>query len=99
MDLVVNEDFNEKRTKQDRDRFLFYRYYLEIEPIESVRRERYVESVGRLLERLWQSGGKAVAAVTSRANFQERAGTRPRRERGTETAMEPTEIPRRQNGR
>ncbi len=62
VDLVVNEDFDEKRTKQNGDQFLFYRYYLDVEPTESVRRERYVESVGKLLERLWQSGCKAVAA-------------------------------------
>ncbi len=62
VDLFVNEDFDEKRRLQNGDQFLFYRYYLDVEPSESARRERYVESVGKLLERLWQSGYKAVAA-------------------------------------
>src|SRR5438067_4581521 len=52
-DLVVNEDFDEVRRSQKQDQFLFYRYYLDIEPTENATRVRYVESVGNLLEGLW----------------------------------------------
>jgi hypothetical protein len=62
VDLVVNEDFDETKRMQGEDQFLFYRYYLDIEPTEDVPRERYVESVGNLLEGLWRLGCKAVAA-------------------------------------
>ena len=62
VDLVVNEDFDETKRMQGEDQFLFYRYYLDIEPNEDVPRERYVESVGNLLEGLWRSVCKAVAA-------------------------------------
>jgi hypothetical protein len=60
--LDVNDDFDETRRLQGEDQFLFYRYYLDIEPTENVPRERYVASVGVLLDGLWQSGCKAVAA-------------------------------------
>ncbi len=62
VDLVVNEDFDESRRSQGEDQFLFYRYYLDIEPTENAPRERYVKSVGSLLEGLWRSAHKAVAA-------------------------------------
>jgi hypothetical protein len=61
-DLVVNEDFDETRRAQGEDQFLFYRYYLDIVPMENARRERYVASVGGLLEGFWKLGYKAVAA-------------------------------------
>lgn len=62
IDLVVNEDFDEAKRLSKENQFLFYRYYLDIEPTEGVALEQYVQSVGSLLEGLWQSGCKAVAA-------------------------------------
>lgn len=62
IDLVVNEDFDEAKRLSKQDQFLFYRYYLDVEPTEGVALEQYVRSVGVLLEGLWQSGCKAVAA-------------------------------------
>jgi hypothetical protein len=60
--LDENDDFDETRRLQGEDQFLFYRYYLDVEPTENAPRERYVNAVGNLLEGLWRSGYKAVAA-------------------------------------
>jgi hypothetical protein len=74
VDLVVNEEFDEARRVQNADQFLFYRYYLDIEPTECVRRERYVESVSNLLEGLWRSGCKAIAACDFENELPRRGG-------------------------
>jgi hypothetical protein len=62
VDLLANQDFDESRRSQGDDQFLFYRYYLDIEPTKIVTYDEYIESVGNLLENLWGSGCKAVAA-------------------------------------
>jgi len=62
IDLEDNEDFDEAKRLSKQDQFLLYRYYLDVEPTEAVALEQYVQSVGGLLEGLWQSGCKAVAA-------------------------------------
>ena len=62
VDLVMNEDFDETKRMQGDVQFIFYRYYLDIEPAEHAQRERYVASVGSLLNELWKLGYKAVAA-------------------------------------
>jgi hypothetical protein len=77
VDVVVNEDFDERRRSQNHDQFLFYRYYLDIEPTENATRQRYVESVGNLLEGLWQSNCKAVAACDFESELPQNGGYKP----------------------
>ena len=62
VDVVTNEDFDECRKEQEPDGFLFYRFYLEMEPEEDVPSEVYIRSVGTLLADLWKWDAKAVAA-------------------------------------
>ena len=62
IDVVNNEDFDENRRGQEPDGFLFYRFYLEMEPGEGVPSEVYIKSVGTLLGKLWAWNAKAVAA-------------------------------------
>jgi hypothetical protein len=62
IDVEKNEDFDQARRSQSPDGFLHYRYYLDIEPIAGADRAAYVESIGQLLNRLWDSGCRAVAA-------------------------------------
>ncbi|QDU79636.1 hypothetical protein Pla110_13470 [Polystyrenella longa] len=62
IDVVNNEDFDENRAIQEPDGFLFYRFYLEMEPEAAVPEEVYIKSVGTLLSDLWDLDAKAVAA-------------------------------------
>ena len=62
MDVVINEDYDESKSLEGEDQFLFYRYYLDIEPTDRTTREQYVRSIGNLLEGLWRSACRAVAA-------------------------------------
>ncbi len=57
-----NEDFDESRRLRGQDQFLFYRYYLDIDPTDNATQVRYIESVSNLLQGLWLSGCKAVAS-------------------------------------
>ena len=60
--LDANDDFDDVKRLQGPDQFLFYRYYFDVDPTDTTTRERYVQSVGQLLEGLWQARCKAVAA-------------------------------------
>jgi hypothetical protein len=62
VDVMDNEDFDPKRKGDPAEGFLFYRFYLDVEPVKSVGRETYVKEVGRLLGGLWKSGLPATAA-------------------------------------
>lgn len=75
-DLEDNEDHRQAGTSQEAE-FLYYRYYLDVEPTEPAARDRYVEAVGRLLEGLWRSGCKAVAACEFEEELPRRGGYNP----------------------
>ena len=58
-----NEDY-EKDKATDVGGFVFFPYYLEIEPIHetNISSEEYKSLIGHLLEALWEAGADAVAA-------------------------------------
>lgn len=62
VDVVTNEDFDEARGREGRDGFLFYRYYLDIEPQPDVSEAEYVGAIRGLLTRLQGEGLRAVAS-------------------------------------
>jgi hypothetical protein len=62
VDVVANEDFDESRAQRAKDGFLFYRYYLDIEPRSGVPEEEYVEAVRRLLTKVRSGDMRAVAS-------------------------------------
>lgn len=62
IDIVENDDFDEMKRKEEPDGFLFYRYYIEMEPGANTLRQDYVMNISRLIESLWQEGWKIVAA-------------------------------------
>jgi hypothetical protein len=62
IDVVKNDDFDAVKRHKRPDGFLFYRYYLDMEPEARVLRQDYVNAIGKLLEGLWATGWKAVAA-------------------------------------
>jgi hypothetical protein len=62
IDVEENDDFDAQKRLDPNDGFLYYRYYLDIDPVEGADRQEYVTAVAQLLMRLWQLGFKAVAA-------------------------------------
>lgn len=62
VDVVANEDFDESRTQRAEDGFLFYRYYLDIEPRLGVSEEEYIEAIRKLLSKVRAEGMRAVAS-------------------------------------
>jgi hypothetical protein len=61
IDVEENDQFDEAMRSQP-DGFLYYRYFLDIEPGEGVSRESYVQALSDLLRGLRKHGCKAVPA-------------------------------------
>ena len=74
VDVVSNEDFDRAKRVDGDDQFLFYPYYLDVLPAAQVSRERYIKSIGDLLESLWRAGCKAVAACSFEDELPRRGG-------------------------
>jgi hypothetical protein len=64
LDISVddNDVFNAEKARKGKDRWLYFRYTLEIDPIESVSASDYVAAIGILLKSLWSSRMDAVAS-------------------------------------
>jgi hypothetical protein len=62
VDINDNDDFVPRWSRKPPDDFVYFRYFLDIEPGQSALRNRYVAQVGALLECLRDRGLKAVAA-------------------------------------
>jgi hypothetical protein len=62
IDIKKNEDFHEIQRHDYPDGFLYYLYYLDIEPCEEVTFSSYLDIITNLLEQLWSKGYQAVAA-------------------------------------
>lgn len=64
LDISVfeNDDFDAKLSKRGEDRWLHFRYTLEIDPIEGVSAGDYVAAIAALLQTLWSSCMDAVAS-------------------------------------
>ena len=76
IDIKRNEVFDEIRRLEELDGFLYYRYYFDVEPGESISRDRMIESVGKFLEGLWGLGWKAVTACDYEDELPRRGGYR-----------------------
>ena len=57
-----NDVFDPGKSRTGKDRWLYFRYTLAVDPVEGVSAEEYVESIGVLLKSLWSSCMEAVAA-------------------------------------
>jgi len=62
IDVLENDEYDEVLLKDSNQGFLYYRYYLEIEPTNNVAEYNYIQNISNLLENLWNQGNKAVAA-------------------------------------
>ncbi|MEM5769584.1 MAG: 1,4-dihydroxy-6-naphthoate synthase [Bacillota bacterium] len=75
LDVRRNDDFKtpkERRSQDPEDAFLFWKYYIDVEPTEGTARTNYVSMVGRLLLDLWAKGINAVAACSFEAELPKR---------------------------
>ncbi|MCD1261694.1 1,4-dihydroxy-6-naphthoate synthase [Paenibacillus athensensis] len=57
-----NEDFSEKKRNQGNDEFLYYRYYLDIEPVTGAGEKIYMDAIAKLVKGLWEAGFKTVVS-------------------------------------
>lgn len=62
IDLKKNSDFEPKRLIKSPDDFIFWRYYLDIEPQKGVEQATYINQITRLIKELALKNIKAVAA-------------------------------------
>ncbi|MGG0888076.1 1,4-dihydroxy-6-naphthoate synthase [Brevibacillus parabrevis] len=60
--IFNNGDFDEDKRNQGNDGFLYYKYYLEIEPTEDADDRNYVLEISNLLTKLWNADFKAIAS-------------------------------------
>ncbi|WP_106766530.1 1,4-dihydroxy-6-naphthoate synthase [Paenibacillus faecalis] len=60
--IFNNGDFDEDKRNQGNDGFLYYKYYLEIEPTEDVDDRNYILEISNLLTKLWDADFKAIAS-------------------------------------
>jgi len=90
LDISVddNDEFDAEKARTGRDRWLFFRYSLEVDPIEGVSLSDYVAAIGNLLKSLWSSDMDAVAAC----EFEDRLPRNVRRLKwgGAESAQDAT---------
>mgnify|MGYP000959024936 CR=1 FL=1 len=67
LDVRKNDDFKtpqELRSKDPEDAFLFWKYYIDIEPKEGTSSQAYISMISQLLLDLWAQGVDAVAACS-----------------------------------
>lgn len=71
LDISVddNDVFDADKARRGKDRWLYFRYTLEIDPIEGVSPGDYVAAIGTLLESLWSSRMDAVASCDFEARL------------------------------
>lgn len=63
IDIVRNDDFDpEKSQAAHRSSFLYFPFYIELEPLEGTSEDSYIENAGHLLRTLWNRRWRAVAA-------------------------------------
>src|SRR5207249_4594195 len=64
LDISVfdNDDFDLGKSQQGKDRWLYFRYTLEIDPVVGTAPKDYVASISALLKSLWSSQVDAIGA-------------------------------------
>jgi hypothetical protein len=64
LDISVddNDSFDAEKARRGEDRWLYFRYSLEIDPIEGASRNDYVAAIADLIQSLWSSDMDAVAS-------------------------------------
>ena len=60
--LCKNSDFNPSKLENNPEDFVFWRYYLEIEPEKGIDEARYIGQISKLLEALNSENIKVIAS-------------------------------------
>lgn len=63
VDILKNKEFDEEKSKDFPDGFLFFPYFLNIDSTENTEREKYIQMIGDLTIYLW--GEKCQLVVSS----------------------------------
>lgn len=62
IDVITNKEANSVLATSPEDGFLYYPYYLEIDPQDETEPSSYIAAIARLLRSFWELGANAVAA-------------------------------------
>jgi hypothetical protein len=60
--VLDNNDFNRQKRQDKEIGFMYYRYLLELEPMQTVKRDSYINSISRLIKYLRTQHCKVAAA-------------------------------------
>jgi len=77
VDVLKNEDYDSKRSRQFPDGFIYFRYTLDLY-LRDAPLDRKAAIVSRLIKRLWEWGFPAVAACAYEDRLPERGGYKSR---------------------
>ncbi len=61
IDVLANDDFNKDKASQ-KDGFVYYPYYLEIDAVEGADSSAYIEAISNMLKELQSSCTNAIAS-------------------------------------
>jgi hypothetical protein len=73
IDVNKNEDFDRKKVLES-DGFIYSKYYLDIEPKGNIEQQNYIQGISDLLQNLWNSGFKSVAACDFEEELPQKGG-------------------------
>ncbi|KKD39168.1 hypothetical protein [Limnoraphis robusta] len=62
IELRDNESFEQKLCKEATNRFLYFPYYIEVDPFPEQTQENQIDLVSKILEYSWSSGFEVVAS-------------------------------------
>src|SRR5574344_1457528 len=62
IDIINNKEYQKEKSTEFPDGFLYYRYFIEIEPQKNIEELVYIKKVGEFLNFLWKHGFKVVAS-------------------------------------
>lgn len=69
--ILENKDY---KTDNILDDFLYYKFIIEIEPIEESNENEYISEIGNLLEYLWSNKFKAIASCDFEEDLPNKGG-------------------------
>lgn len=69
IDVEDNEEFDEVKSSEPTDGFLWYRYYLDVEPLPGYDRSAYIALLSLLLEAMRRNGYSIVPACDFEAEL------------------------------
>lgn len=62
VDILKNKEFNENKSKDFPDGFLYFPYFLDIDSKENKEKEKYIKMIGDLINYLWDKKCQLVVS-------------------------------------